>query len=71
MIYERRATDTVVNRGVDIAPTSKGAIKVKVKTAEKTAECVRPVVEATSAEEQGNYTTVIIALYFYNACIMP
>ena len=52
---------------VDVAPTSKGSIKVKVKTA----ECVRPVVEATSAEEQGNYTTVIIALYLYNACIMP
>ena len=67
----RGTTDTVVNKGVDVAPlvssTSEGSIKVKVKTA----ECVRPVVQATSAEEQGNYTTVIIALYLYNACIMP
>ena len=62
----RGTTDTVVNKGVDVAPLE-GSIKVKVKTA----ECVRPVVEATSAEEQGNYTTVIIALYLYNACIMP
>ena len=65
----RGTTDTVATKGVDVAPlvssTSEGSKKVNVKV--KTAECIRPVVEATSAEEQGNYTTVIIAFY---TCIM-
>ena len=42
-----------VHEGVDVAPVTSTVTK-KVKSM---ADFVRPVVEATSAEEQGNYTT--------------
>ena len=37
--------------GVDLAPAS------STVTSKSTADCVRPVLKATSAGEQGNYTT--------------